>query len=250
MPSIVIKSSAFQSVGIVLADQQVAEEASGLVSVSVRYVTTPSKRDAVAKLFYPGARPPIFPSAVNKEELQARNLFLVDRSIKQSNGLVEIDAKYAGALSRALTQPTITFGREIVNVRLKVRDGMYYHENSINQDAQPGQSDAYSETLYAYYSIRASVGVKTYSSCIVGTNEYNIPAPQLDELILGAQFKTISQTPLNSLTTVDESRDMTPKQLLIAYSRPEITSDSSYNIVTPNVRIEQRRFFVTLNSNF
>jgi len=248
MPSIVIQSSAFQSVGIVLADQQVEEEASGLVSVAVRYVTTPSKRDAVAKLFYPGARPPIFPSAVNKEELQARNLFLVDRSIKQSNGLVEIDAKYAGALSRALTQPTITFGREIVNVRLKVRDGMYYHENTKDQDAQPGQSNAYSETLYAYYSIRASVGVKTYSSCIVGDNEYNIPTPELSELILGAQYTSLPN--LHVVTTPDQSRDMTPIQLLTAYSNAQINSDASYNFITPNVKVEQRRFFVTLNSNF
>ena len=90
-----------------LVSQSVSEAINGLVTVAVQYVTTAANRDRVAEMFYVDAPPPIFPDCVNRFELQNRALYMVSRSITQSNGLVTINAEYAGGLRRGGNAPLL-----------------------------------------------------------------------------------------------------------------------------------------------
>lgn len=90
-----------------LVSQSVTEQINGLVNVSVQFITTAANRDKVAELFFLDAPPPIWPHIVNQFELQSRALFMVTRSINQANGLVTIDAEYAGGLRRGGSQPVL-----------------------------------------------------------------------------------------------------------------------------------------------
>lgn len=107
MPSIVYQSPGTASRRLSLVSQSVTEQINGLVNVSVQFITTAANRDKVAQLFFLDAPPPIWPHIVNQFELQSRALFMVTRSINQANGLVTIDAEYAGGLRRGGSQPVL-----------------------------------------------------------------------------------------------------------------------------------------------
>lgn len=107
MPSTVYTSPSLNARGLALVSQSVQEQISGLVNVSVEYVTTATRRDLVASMFYLDAPPPIFPDCVNRFELQNRALYMVTRNITQANGLVTINAEYAGGLRRGGSPPLL-----------------------------------------------------------------------------------------------------------------------------------------------
>lgn len=107
MPSIVYQSPGTASRRLSLVSQSVTEQINGLVNVSVQFITTAANRDKVAQLFFLDAPPPIWPHIVNQFELQSQALFMVTRSINQANGLVTIDAEYAGGLRRGGSQPVL-----------------------------------------------------------------------------------------------------------------------------------------------
>jgi len=101
MPSVIHQSPKMSARGLSLVAQNVSEQINGLVEVGLQFVTTASARDRVAREFVVDSPPPIWPSSVNREELQGRQLFMAKRSITQEAGLVYINAKYVGGLLRA-----------------------------------------------------------------------------------------------------------------------------------------------------
>jgi hypothetical protein len=107
MPSIVYQSPGMSSRRLALVSQSVQEQLTGLVNVSLEYVTTADSRDRVAATFYLDAPPPIWPDSVNQFELQNRALYMVSRNITQANGLVTISAEYAGGLKRGGSSPLL-----------------------------------------------------------------------------------------------------------------------------------------------
>jgi hypothetical protein len=251
MPSIVIQSEAFRVAGLVLQSQSVTEDATGLVSASITYITTPSKRNSVARLFYPDSQPPIFPSSINKDELQGRNLFLVDRSIDQFGGLVTIQAKYVGALNRALAKPSITFGREIKTVSFSVNSGYL-------SGTSGGGVNFVRVDLYDYYDAQITTGVKEYSVATIQDKEYDIQSPSFSDLFLGCSFTKIT---LNGnlidlgLTGVDidlpnplYDRNTPAKDLVFKHTASTVGSDLSYNFYTPTVKIQKKRFFLNIRA--
>ena len=101
MPSTIIGSTSWNSTGLVLSAQSAQEQVTGLVNVQVTYVAPVTKQAQASAKFYTDAPPPIWPSVVSRSELVTNNLYLVDRTIERANGLVTIQANYAGALQRA-----------------------------------------------------------------------------------------------------------------------------------------------------
>ena len=101
MPSTIIGSASWNSTGLVLSAQSAQEQVTGLVNVQVTYVAPVTKQAQASAKFYTDAPPPIWPSVVSRSELVTNNLYLVDRTIERANGLVTINANYAGALQRA-----------------------------------------------------------------------------------------------------------------------------------------------------
>jgi hypothetical protein len=101
MPSTIIGSTSWNSTGLVLSAQSAQEQVTGLVNVQVTYVAPVTKQAQASAKFYTDAPPPIWPSVVSRSELVTNNLYMVDRTIERANGLVTIQANYAGALQRA-----------------------------------------------------------------------------------------------------------------------------------------------------
>jgi hypothetical protein len=105
MPAILHLSSSFAAQKIALVSQSVAEQNTGLVNVSVEYVTTREYAPFLEDKFRIDSPPPIWPSSVQRANLLQKSLFFVTRSVRQENGFVYISAQYAGALAR----PTFYF---------------------------------------------------------------------------------------------------------------------------------------------
>ena len=101
MPSTIIGSASWNSTGLVLSAQSAQEQVTGLVNVQVTYVAPATKQAQASAKFYLDAPPPIWPSVVSRGELVTNNLYMVDRTIERANGLVTINASYAGGLQRA-----------------------------------------------------------------------------------------------------------------------------------------------------
>lgn len=96
MPSILVKSEPFADEGIALTSHQIREQSSGLVNVAISYaIDPPRRRDFDFSL---DAAPPIFPQSFDSTRLKERALFLIDHDSRFENGLIYIDARYAGAL--------------------------------------------------------------------------------------------------------------------------------------------------------
>ena len=101
MPSTIIGSTSWNATGLVLSAQSAQEQVTGLVNVQVTYVAPVTKQTQASAKFYTDAPPPIWPSVISRSELVTNNLYLVDRTVERANGLVTIQANYAGALQRA-----------------------------------------------------------------------------------------------------------------------------------------------------
>jgi hypothetical protein len=100
MASLIVSSPSFAARGFALTEHSAVEQSNGLLEARVRYVTTVANRDQFAARFFPDAPPPIHPPCVNASELVTGRLYMVNRSISQANGLVTVDAEYAGAWQR------------------------------------------------------------------------------------------------------------------------------------------------------
>jgi len=234
MASIVIKSEEFQRTGLVIQSQSVSEESNGLVRVQITYITTTDKRDAISRLFYTDSQPPIFPDCYNKNELQGRNLFLIDRTIMQENGFVTIDAKYAGALNRALTKPSILLGRESKSIQFKIR-------YAVVGDPPVEVFDQYEATL--------TTGVKSYSLAVVGDAEFVVGAPSFNDLFLGCIFTNKTLVYEGGVRFPQYDRNAPASELVFNNTTSSVGTDLLYNFLTPMVKIQTRRFFLNIEAN-
>jgi hypothetical protein len=102
MPALVHTNSALQG-GFAKVSESVSEQASGLVTVQMQFVCRASNSARLSRLFYSDAPPPIFPDALNAADLITRRLYMVNRSVEQSNGLTYVQAEYAGGFANKRT---------------------------------------------------------------------------------------------------------------------------------------------------
>jgi hypothetical protein len=202
MPSIVIKSTAFASSGLALNSQTFTEDISGLVRVAMTFTTTTAKRDAVSQLFYVDAPPPIFPTSIDRYLLQTEQLYMVDRTVTQSNGLVEISAQYAGALKSSIASPKVSLERKSVNFNLSIRVtgfvtqtfwrtryGKWYLEPmTVTSVSTNGSWSEVSSIVDAFddYNGNATIGVKRIIYASAGQDTFAVDPPLATSLILGA----------------------------------------------------------------
>lgn len=205
MPSIVIKSTAFSTTGLVVNSQTFTEDISGLVRVAMTFTTTTAKRDTVSQLFYVDAPPPIFPTSIDSYLLQSEQLYMVDRTVTQSNGLVEISAQYAGALKSSIASPKVSLERKSVNFNLQIKvsdlvTGTTWQWSNLNGKKwwylTPEQffegliTFSYSPSTivdaFDYYGGNATIGVKRISFASVGEDTFAVNPPAVSSLILGA----------------------------------------------------------------
>jgi hypothetical protein len=207
MPSIVIKSSAFSASGLALNSQQFTEDISGLVRVAMKFTTTTSRRDAVSQLFYVDAPPPIWPSSIDGYLLQSEQLYMVDRTVTQSNGLVEFSTQYAGALKSSIANPRVSLERESKNFQLQIRvaqmvtqtywrkryDYWYLDPNTASSFNSTTGTSSFTSSIgdvYDTYSGNATIGVKRISFACVGDDTFSPTPPSVSSLILGATSTT------------------------------------------------------------
>lgn len=101
MPSIIIGSPRWNATGLTITAQSSQEQTNGMVNVQVTYVAPATRQAQASAKFYLDAAPPIWPSVVERSEVVTNNLYMVDRTIERANGMVTINANYAGALQRA-----------------------------------------------------------------------------------------------------------------------------------------------------
>ena len=269
MPSIVIKSSAFASSGFALNSQTFTEDISGLVRVSMRFTTTTAKRDSVSQLFYVDAPPPIWPSSIDSYLLQTEQLYMVDRNVTQSNGLVEISAQYAGALKSSVASPKVSIERIggafsfQVYVSGKVESAMwlaggpngFYLGNTNTQE------------VFDYYQGTFVGANKRVSYAQVGDDILSIDNPDAADLILGVvvtqktladlsnQFNPYPADVSGAVAGQDAvsyglyvggpfyDRSRTPLSLLRQYGNLFVASDTSTEFITPSVTVRNLRFF-------
>jgi hypothetical protein len=98
MPALVHTNIALQG-GFAKVSESVSEDASGLVTVQMEFVCRASNSARLSRLFYSDAPPPIFPDALNASDLITRRLYMVNRSVEQSNGLTYVQAEYAAGFA-------------------------------------------------------------------------------------------------------------------------------------------------------
>jgi hypothetical protein len=82
---------------VALLEQTESQQPNGLVNVAVSYGIETNSSSAIPNIFYLDAPPPLFPSCVQRDSLQQRNLFLLDFTTQKQNGLWTVDANYVGA---------------------------------------------------------------------------------------------------------------------------------------------------------
>jgi hypothetical protein len=268
MPSIVIKSTAFSTTGLALNSQTFTEDISGLVRVAMTFTTTTAKRDAVSQLFYVDAPPPIFPTSIDRYLLQTEQLYMVDRSVTQMNGLVEISAQYAGALKSSTEHPRVSIERIGGAFSFKV----YVSRQARNATWIAGGPNGFflsttnSTDVFDYYQGTFVGANKKVSYAQVGDDILSIDNPDAADLILGVVVtqKTLADIsdqftpyPTNVSGAVagqpavsyglyvggpfyDRSR--TPLSLLGEYGNLFVASDSATEFITPSVTVRNMRF--------
>jgi hypothetical protein len=269
MPSIVIKSSAFASSGFALNSQTFTEDISGLVRVSMRFTTTTAKRDSVSQLFYVDAPPPIWPSSIDSYLLQTEQLYMVDRNVTQSNGLVEISAQYAGALKSSVASPKVSIERIggafsfQVYVSRKVESAMWF-AGGLN-GFYLGNTNT--QEVFDYYQGTFVGANKRVSYAQVGDDILSIDNPDAADLILGVvvtqktladlsnQFNPYPADVSGAVAGQDAvsyglyvggpfyDRSRTPLSLLRQYGNLFVASDTSTEFITPSVTVRNLRFF-------
>jgi hypothetical protein len=268
MSSIVIKSSAFASSGLALNSQTFTEDISGLVRVSMRFTTTTAKRDSVSQLFYVDAPPPIWPSSIDSYLLQTEQLYMVDRNVTQSNGLVEISAQYAGALKSSIANPRVSIERIGGAFSFQV----YVSRIALNARWYAGGPNGFylgttnSSEGYDYYQGTFVGANKRVSYAQVGDDILSIDNPDAADLILGV---VVTQKELADISNQFTSypadvsgavagenavnyglyvggpfydRSRTPLSLLRQYGNLFVASDSATEFITPSVTVRNLRF--------
>jgi hypothetical protein len=240
MPSLVHTTNALQ-VGLALTDESVSEQASGLVSVQMKFVCRASNNSRLGKLFYNDAPPPIFPKSLQASELIGRRLFMVSRSVTQSNGLAYVQAEYAGGYATKRNNVLIYTDRESDQTVTFV--GSPFTLTSVNPQTGGTQvaSDLVNFFTYTYVPI-----ILTYEYVEVGTAAAYTPAPpKITELYKLSAFNSsiwvrAPELGWAGIKTISYERSFYEDLL----ARNGIKEDRKPNYVTQTVKTIQHRFYI------
>lgn len=100
MSATIIGNTTWQTRGLALTGQSAQEQINGLVNVQLTFTLPASKRAALDRHFVVDAPPPVWPSIISRQHLQAGTLFFIDRTFSIAAGLITVQASYAGVLVR------------------------------------------------------------------------------------------------------------------------------------------------------
>ena len=180
MPSLVHASSRLTgSPGVALVSHSIAEQVNGLYSVECEFVCASSRSSQIDALFYPDASPPIYPSSVNRDHLLSRQLFMVERSLSQANGLTYVSATYAGGLVRGGSYIFKTQERESpVGFNFVSDPFSIQRQNPDNPNSTVTSENLTSEISYTYMPI-----VHIYEFVQIGNQTTGAPIPPSPEAL-------------------------------------------------------------------
>lgn len=210
MSSVVYQSASMQALRLALVSQSISEEPTGLVTASVGYTTLPEYRNRISPLFVVDNEPPMYPSAISRDELLTNRLYLRDRVIEQSNGLVHISATYVGGLNRGgdyvyctlepESDKTVTFISDPFTIQIYNGQGL---QSSVVDNATNGYTYTFSRIVATYefvgvgdqfsYTARTLPQIAKLSSYSGSfwTNSGNKPFPE--SFFVGEVAKRIKQ---------------------------------------------------------
>lgn len=243
MPSLVHASSHLTgSPGVALLKQSVSEQVNGLVTVSCDFVCTKARSLQIDKLFYPDAPPPVWPSSVNRDYLLARQLFMVDRSLSQENGLTYVSATYAGGLVRGGSYIFKTQERES-----PVESSFVSEPFSLsfqNPDNPSSTSTASNLTSFWVYSFMPIVHIYEYVQ--VGAETTGTPTPPpTQELYVLLSFSSEIPTRAPELGWSGLKYISYPREWFINQINARVMlEDIKMNDLTPSVKEVTRRYYI------
>jgi hypothetical protein len=243
MPSLIHASSRLTgSPGVALISQSVSEQVNGLVTVSCDFVCTAAQSLQIDKLFYPDAPPPIFPSSVNRDYLLARQLFMVERSLSQENGLTYVSATYAGGLVRGGSYIFKTQERESpVSFSFVSEPFSIQFQNPDNPDNTSTAGNLTSSFAYSFMPI-----VHIYEYVQVGAETTGIPtppAPQALYILLSFSSSIPVRAPelgWSGLKYISYPREWFTNQI----EGRVMLEDIKTNDLTPSVKEVTRRYYI------
>lgn len=242
MPSIVHSSPRLQSRRLAIVSEDVAEQPTGLVNVSIEYVCTAANRDRVARDFYVDAPPPIFPSSVNRNDLQTRQLYMISRTLTEKNGLVSIKASYAGALWRGSSDFLLTTQRE-KRLAVYAWNGLFVSPSTSQPIFLPYTA------FYRWVSV-----VHNYEYASVGDYRLQIAEPDLNALASLESVGGNSPFQENRGSTITDvgsfpfalySQSLTKEEADKFLQQHVIEQNETVNYTTPSVTIRRREVFST-----
>jgi hypothetical protein len=265
MPSIIHESPGLVQRGVALLSQSVARQPTGLVNVSISYVVAREQEQRVLQNFVVDSQPPIFPDIISRDELQTRQLYMQHFTSSRVNGVMTIQAQYAGGLQRGLQTPYITNAFETKNIRLFV--GAVYIGFRAMTTAEGFQTGAITRLFSDIYNIQARSRIADFSACVVGDATFDVDPPKVtnlnnqDGLISAASLNIQRQTPTSrTITLASPSFRGTPAlELLEIVARAEelggvrsgrlsVESEDRIDNVTPTVRVLHRKFRVIVQN--
>jgi hypothetical protein len=248
MPSIIHQSAAMDLRGLALVSQSVQEQVTGLVNVSVEYVTATPER--VSDLFYTDAPPPIWPTSVDEWALQNRSLYMVSRNMTKANGLTTISAEYAGGLLARNGSPTMLISTE--------REGPFGYSNSSaaqtiyvsNYPNAPTSWEDVTTSLTYTPAERLSYYAIAHEYIFVSIDGYRPELPLLGDRDL---FSIISffkngyaekwnwfSSPRKTIVAIDYNEDYFANIL----RAKEVITDEKPSFVTPTVKLVTLRKYI------
>lgn len=263
--STIRESSSFASTGFALTEQSAVEQVNGLIEVQCRFVTTASRRDSFAAQFYPDSPPPKHPPCVNPAELVTNRLYMRQRSIKQENGLVTIDAQYVGAWQRAgyagyymtsersgpfigITAYAVAYlapGEPRLFVKTQPVSRLYWWEYFVNEIT----------VEYTQIGNEASAALPTFAqedlwvyNKLIEASGTNASLSHTKDVVFGSQLGTLQGTgagtivyaPNYSLTVT--SAPARPEWLNTYIGPTPIGTEEPTAFITPTVRIKKVRY--------
>jgi hypothetical protein len=209
MPSIVKESSELIARKLALVNQQVQEQANGLLVVALDFTAAAIREPAVRPLFAPDSPPPIAPTAVNVDVLQNNRIYMSDAAFEIKHGLLHISATYYGALVSAQRSPFITYSYESRVTTVRKQSGLI----AVGQILPTPQIQF--DVAYDVYTMRVTIEKPSLSCAVVDRASVDVeqllPLPR----IVKATFTSIRLRQPDPEYTLDlRHRSLTALQLL------------------------------------
>jgi hypothetical protein len=242
MPAIVHSNSALIS-GMALIDESIAEEASGLVRVTMNYVHRATNSARLSRLFYADAPPPIFPAALAPSDLLSRKLYMVDRTVSQSNGLTYVQAQYAGGFANKRSNHLRYVQRESPRSVVFVSEPFSIKRNDPNGSGSLEYNNVTNSYSYSWIPY-----VHTFEYIEIGNiASYTPAAPSLFELFeltawAGGVYVPAPELGWSAIKFIPYEKSWFEKSFNPA--QLTIKEDRKPTFVTPTVRTIQHRFYL------